>query len=97
MIRVEDTNNTTPKAPNQCDKILTYLKNGGRLTVLKALELGYGINLRSRISEIKSKLKAKGTEDKLQSKYIIVDGARYKEYWWGEPEKKFHGGKYIDG
>jgi hypothetical protein len=82
----DDSKQTTKKAPSQCDKILNYLQQGGRLTVLKALDLGFGINLRSRISEIKSKLKDKGTVDKLQSKYIYVDGTRYKEYWWGEPE-----------
>ena len=38
---------------SQCFKILEHLKAGNSLTVMEALNLGFGANLRSRISNIK--------------------------------------------
>ena len=41
------------KTNSQCSKILDYLKAGNSLTVMEALKLGFGANLRSRISNLK--------------------------------------------
>lgn len=43
----------TFKTNSQCNKILDYLKTGKSLTVMEALKLGFGANLRSRISNLK--------------------------------------------
>lgn len=43
----------TFKTNSQCSKILEYLKTGKSLTVMEALKLGFGANLRSRISNLK--------------------------------------------
>lgn len=44
---------TNFKTNSQCSKILEYLKTGKSLTVMEALHLGFGANLRSRISNLK--------------------------------------------
>lgn len=38
---------------SQCNKILEHLQTGKSLTVMEALNLGFGANLRSRISNLK--------------------------------------------
>lgn len=43
----------TFKTNSQCHKILAYLKQGNTLTVMECLQLGYGANLRSRVSDLK--------------------------------------------
>ena len=42
------------KVGSQCRKILDYLKQGKTLTVAKCLSLGFGANLRSRVSDLKN-------------------------------------------
>ena len=41
------------KQNSQNAKILEYLKSGATLTCLEAMQLGFGMNLRSRISDLK--------------------------------------------
>ena len=41
------------KQNSQNAKILEYLKSGSTLTCLQAMNLGFGMNLRSRISDLK--------------------------------------------
>lgn len=41
------------KQNSQNAKILEYLKSGNTLTCLEAMNLGFGMNLRSRISDLK--------------------------------------------
>jgi len=60
---------------SQCGKIFEYLKNGGTLTVVKAYELGFGINLRSRIHELKSK-----GHGNINSKIVKIGDLKYCEY-----------------
>lgn len=43
----------TFRTNSQCKKILEYLQTGKSLTVMEALNLGFGANLRSRISNLK--------------------------------------------
>lgn len=43
----------TFRTNSQCKKILEYLQTGKTLTVMEALNLGFGANLRSRISNLK--------------------------------------------
>lgn len=42
----------TLKTGSQCSNILAYLKEGHTLTVELARELGFGSNLRSRVSNL---------------------------------------------
>lgn len=42
----------TFKTGSQCSKILAYLQRGNTLTVSQARELGFGDNLRSRVSNL---------------------------------------------
>lgn len=62
------------KTNSQCKKILDYLKTGQSLTVMKALHLGFGANLRSRISNLKDA----GYD--IKSELIKVDGTYVAEY-----------------
>lgn len=64
------------KKESQNGKILSYLQNGGTLTVVKAYELGFGINLRSRISEIRSK-----GHDEIISRIVKIGNVSYCEYY----------------
>ena len=41
------------KQNSQNSKILEYLKSGASLTCLEAMNMGFGMNLRSRISDLK--------------------------------------------
>ena len=41
------------KQNSQNSKILEYLKTGASLTCLEAAQMGFGYNLRSRISDLK--------------------------------------------
>lgn len=41
------------KQNSQNYKILEYLKTGASLTCLEAMQMGFGMNLRSRISDLK--------------------------------------------
>jgi len=41
------------KQNSQNAKILNYLKSGASLTCLEAMQMGFGMNLRSRISDLK--------------------------------------------
>ena len=41
------------KQNSQNAKILEYLKSGNTLTCLQAMQLGFGMNLRSRVSDLK--------------------------------------------
>jgi len=43
----------TFRTNSQCKNILEYLQTGKSLTVMEALNLGFGANLRSRISNLK--------------------------------------------
>ena len=43
----------TFRTNSQCKKILEYLQTGKSLTVMEALNLGFGANLRSRVSNLK--------------------------------------------
>lgn len=62
------------KINSQCSKILEYLKSGKSLTVLEAAKLGFGMNLRSRVSNLK--------EDgyNIKSEKIKVDGTYVAKY-----------------
>lgn len=62
------------KTNSQCKKILDYLKTGESLTVMKALHLGFGANLRSRVSNLKDA----GYD--IKSELIKVDGTYVAEY-----------------
>lgn len=62
------------KTNSQCKKILDYLKTGQSLTVMKALHLGFGANLRSRISNLKDA----GYD--IKSELVKVDGTYVAEY-----------------
>ena len=41
------------KTDSQNSKILEYLKTGASLTCLQASQMGFGMNLRSRVSDLK--------------------------------------------
>lgn len=43
---------STFKTTSQCGKILAYLQTGESLTCYEAMTKGFGMNLRSRISDI---------------------------------------------
>lgn len=62
------------KTNSQCKKILDYLKTGQSLTVMKALLLGFGANLRSRISNLKDS----GYD--IKSELVKVNGTYVAEY-----------------
>ena len=59
------------KQNSQNSKILAYLKTGPRLTCLDAKKLGFGMNLRSRVSD----LKRAGYD--VQSKQVNLDNGSY--------------------
>lgn len=44
---------STFKTTSQCGKILAYLQTGASLTCYEAMAKGFGMNLRSRISNIR--------------------------------------------
>lgn len=68
----------TFRTNSQCAKILQYLKNGNSLTVEKARHLGYGSNLRSRISDIEK------AGYKINHKMIKFSGGYVAQYSLGE-------------
>jgi len=41
------------KQNSQNSRILEYLKSGASLTCLEAMKMGFGMNLRSRVSDLK--------------------------------------------
>jgi hypothetical protein len=59
------------KQDSQNAKILEYLKSGASLTCLQAQQFGFGMNLRSRISD----LKRAGYD--VQSKQVNIDNGSY--------------------
>lgn len=66
---------------SQCSKILEYLKTGKSLTVMEALSLGFGANLRSRVSNLKE------ARHNIVSEKVRVNGtyvARYSLVMDGE-------------
>lgn len=66
---------------SQCAKILEYLKTGKSLTVMEALNLGFGANLRSRVSNLKE------AGHNIASEKVRVNGtyvARYSLVMGGE-------------
>ena len=62
------------KTDSQNSKILEYLKTGASLTCLQAAQNGWGMNLRSRISD----LKRAGYET--VSELITTNGSYIAEY-----------------
>lgn len=59
------------KQNSQNSKILEYLKTGASLTCLEAQQLGFGMNLRSRVSD----LKRAGYD--VESKQVNIDNGSY--------------------
>ena len=59
------------KQDSQNSKILEYLKTGASLTCLEAAKFGWGLNLRSRISD----LKRFGCN--IESKQVNIDNGSY--------------------
>lgn len=69
------------KQNSQNSKILAYLMTGETLTCLQAAQNGWGMNLRSRISD----LKRFGCN--IESKQVNIDNGSYiAEYRLGEQE-----------
>ncbi len=67
--RLENT-----KTKSQCEKILEHLQSGKSLTCRQAFKMGFGMNLRSRISNLRDKgHKIKSEKVKIQGTYV----ARY--------------------
>jgi len=66
------------KQNSQNAKILKYLKSGATLTCLEAMQLGFGMNLRSRISDLKRagynvSSKQVGTNSSYIAEYSLVE------------------------
>ena len=85
----------TFRTNSQCKKILEYLQTGKSLTVMEALNLGFGANLRSRISNLKDaghnivseKIQVSGTY--IASYRLAIDMDKiiedmFNEHWYGE-------------
>lgn len=64
----------TIKTTSQCGKILAYLKDGNTLSVAQARELGFGDNLRSRISDLEK------AGHKIKKSYPGGNGCNYAVY-----------------
>lgn len=67
------------KQNSQNFKILEYLKTGESLTCLQASMLGYGMNLRSRISDLK-----RAGYNIISKKVDVAGGTYIAEYKLGE-------------
>lgn len=64
----------TFRTNSQCKKILEYVQTGKTLTVMEALNLGFGANLRSRISNLKD------AGNNIVSEKIQVNGTYIARY-----------------
>jgi hypothetical protein len=63
------------KQNSQNSKILAYLQTGASLTCLEAQRLGFGMNLRSRISDLK-----RAGYDVISKQVNIGNGSYIAEY-----------------
>lgn len=63
------------KQNSQNAKILEYLKTGASLTCLQAQQLGFGMNLRSRVSDLK-----RAGYDVISKQVNIGNGSYIAEY-----------------
>ena len=65
---------STFKTNSQCSRILKHLESGKSLTCYEAMTLGFGMNLRSRISNIRDAgYKIKTVQEKFNGGFV----ARY--------------------
>jgi hypothetical protein len=62
------------KQNSQNSKILEYLKTGASLTCLEAAQMGFGYNMRSRVSDLKR------AGYNVESKQIPTNGSYIAEY-----------------
>jgi hypothetical protein len=62
------------KTDSQNSKILEYLKTGETLTCLKAAQMGFGMNMRSRASDLKR------AGYNVESELIPTNGSYIAEY-----------------
>ena len=70
------------KIDSQCFKILEYLKTGASLTCYEAMTKGFGMNLRSRISNIREAgYKVKSIQEKFNGGFVARYSIEVQNGW----------------